>query len=185
MHRRFWDYLLERFHFLADTSASSGCQCECFQFIRSSMKRTGHIEGKGWHIAWISWIFSLDLKHFGHFTALDSIFFLWQCKCFWPDSRLKYKKIYQKPFFFKQRSHAILGFDRYTYFGVYLITWQYSHDIFYKTTFIALWFEFVRNSFVTLCVKRNTTFSLTILFCGFVGDSFGHCTMFPWVEQLN
>ena len=62
----------KRFHFLADTSASSGCQCQCFQFIRNSMKRTGHIEGKGWHIAWISWIFSLDLNNFGHFTALFS-----------------------------------------------------------------------------------------------------------------
>ena len=86
----------KRFHLLADTSASSGCQCDCFQFIRNSMKRTGHIEGKGWHIAWISWIFSLDLKNFRHFYC--PIFFLCQCKCLWPDSSQN-KKIDQKLFF--------------------------------------------------------------------------------------
>ena len=135
----------KRFHFLADTSASSGCQCECFQFIRNSMKRTGHIEGKGWHIAWISWIFSLDLKNFGHFTALFSFCGIANVS---GETEAKIQKYWSETL--KILLVVILEFDNILV-SIQLLP---NTHIFFKVTFIVVW---IYSKFLcdTVCQRKN------------------------------
>ena len=107
MHRRSWDYLLEKVSF----SFGYFSQFRMSVWVLPIYQELNEANRTHWGWGMTHSLDKLDLFAWPEkfWTFYCPIFFLWQCKCFWPDSSQNKKLI--RNISSSAVSHAIFGFN--------------------------------------------------------------------------